>query len=54
MTWFDQAGGTAFEAQQQAGHSSMETTMLYVMPDLERRKSVVETMQTNFGEGTIH
>jgi len=54
LTWFDQAGGTAFEAQQQAGHSSMETTMLYVMPDLERRKSVVETMQSNFGEGTIH
>lgn len=45
LTWFDQAGGTAFEAQQQAGHSSMETTMLYVLPDLERRKTVVEKMQ---------
>lgn len=48
LTWFSESGATAFEVQQQAGHSSMETTMLYVLPDLARRKAVVESMQGTF------
>lgn len=49
LTWFDQAGATAFESREQAGHSSMETTMLYIQPDLTRRRAVVEAMQEAFG-----
>lgn len=50
LTWFSEAGATAFETQAQAGHSSMETTMLYVQPDLSRRRKVVEAMQAEFQE----
>jgi len=53
LTWFSESGATAFEAQQQAGHSSMETTMLYVLPDLERRKAVVEAMQMEYGKTDV-
>lgn len=50
LTWFSESGATAFEVQEQAGHGSMETTMLYIQPDLARRKSVVESMQANYAE----
>ena len=38
------------EMQEQGGHSSIETTMLYVVPDLTRRKAVVQAMQNRLRE----
>lgn len=42
LTVLSEVGATAFETRDQAGHSKIETTMTYVKPALERRRTAVQ------------
>jgi integrase len=42
VTWRQQAGASALEAQKAAGHSSVDMTMLYTQTDAEREREHVE------------
>lgn len=48
LTWFSENGGTAFEIQEQAGHSRIDTTSIYVTPAIARREVTVLAMQAKF------
>jgi integrase len=50
LTWFSENGATAFETQEQAGHSRIETTSIYVKPALARREVTVLAMQGKYRE----
>jgi len=50
LTWFSENGATAFETQEQAGHSRIDTTSIYVKPSTERREATVLAMQAKYRE----
>lgn len=48
LSWFSEEGASAFEVRDQAGHSSIETTMLYIFTGTARQDGFVRSMQSTF------
>ena len=48
-TWFSE-NATAFETQEQMGHSRIDTTSIYVKPTTARREATVLAMQRKFND----
>lgn len=48
LTRFAETGATVFDVMAQAGHANADTTRLYMLPDIERRKATVRQMQAEF------
>lgn len=45
ISWRQEAGATPAEVMRAAGHTRLETTMIYTVIDQERERAVVEKMK---------